>query len=232
MTEEVHKLETARLRAGFGREGQLFSLENRSTNEILPIEDGAEFRILADDRGICAKDCDIASVRVFARDVNVAYTQSDFVVDVRYHLGKEDHFLLKSIEIHHRNGYPFSVSSCTTHSWNLNAEDGRLVPFAHGQCVTYFLRMKQGGIFFRSAKSLRESTIPERQVRRSHLSGKHEIRGRKLICPGKDLLGNVQTIWAVYTGDATTCRGVSPRYIGRRGWNAFHQRIPTIKYSS
>ncbi len=136
------------LTATFTADGRLAALDNKLTRERFEMADGFPFAFTTETSEVNERNSKLVSVQALADGLEVAYRHAEFDVNVRWRLGGGDHFLEKRVRIRHLGSQEFAIKRFSVGGWRSNPKTGKLVPFQHGQCLTYFLRQAKGGFFF------------------------------------------------------------------------------------
>ncbi len=148
-TDRHHlRLESTELAAYFQSDGTLEKILDKTTGQYLLMESPEEFRIVSDKVSIGPDDCRRSDIHQQDGRLEITCRYSSFDIRVIYTLGKEDHFLEKKLVIHHLGRESFDISHISMGRWKQEENSGQLVPFQHGQCLTYFLRRPEAGFFF------------------------------------------------------------------------------------
>lgn len=134
--------------AHFTADGRLSRLQNCLTDEEVILTDSEEFSFVVNGEEIRTRDCRLDSVRETERGPEATYLHPEFEIRVSYSLEPDSHFLLKRVVLLHTGDEAFALNRCSLHRWAVESEPGQLLPFRHGQAVTYFLRRQRGGFFW------------------------------------------------------------------------------------
>ncbi len=141
-------LESSGLAAHFSSEGVLSEIRAKAGGERFSMESAEQFRISTGTETITSENCRLAAISRGKDGLEILYRDGTFEIRVQYRLGVGDHFLEKRMTIRHLGPKPFTLDHLSMGSWHQSGQAGQLVPFRHGQCVTYFLRRPPTGFFF------------------------------------------------------------------------------------
>lgn len=143
-----YRLASTALEARLSARGVLVEILEKSSGQRFVMDAPEQFRVLTGDRTIGPADCDRPVVTQHDGRIELVYPHPDFEISVSYRLGPDDHFLDKVLKIRPRGNASYTLKHVSMGKWRQAADSGTLVPFPHGQCLTYFLRRPGAGFFF------------------------------------------------------------------------------------
>jgi len=155
-----YSLKTNSMVATFSEDGVLVRLENTLTGEVMQLDSPSQFLIQTDSEEIGDRDCRREAVHRTPKGLEVSYIHPRFEVLVAYRAQPDDHFIEKTIRLRHTGDSGFAIKRFSLGRWSVGGQ-GTLVPFQHGQCVTYFLRQSQGGHFYGVRTPFQELLPPD-----------------------------------------------------------------------
>ena len=184
-------LASSELEARFSSDGVLREVLAKASGERFSMASPEQFRFSTATEEIRAADCRRAGTSRRMGGIEILYTHPIFEVRVAYQLGPKDHFLEKRLTIRHLGREAFALDRVSMGRWQQAEGAGKLVPFRHGQCVTYFLRRPSAGFFF-GVRTPFEDVLPANSAR---LDLSYPVR---IIFNAGSIYEAEPTYWGVY----------------------------------
>ena len=138
MTSRKPTLESSALSLAFTEDLQIREITNRYTGERVRLHPGRVFRIDLERETLTPETCPLRSIESMSQGWITHFDGERYVVDLEYSLEGV------SLVIRPRREGPFLIREIAFQRYALHGDRLEFVPFRHGQCVTYFMRMQRG----------------------------------------------------------------------------------------
>lgn len=126
----------------------MISMGNKSTGEKIDIQPINSFRVEFETETLNGSDCKKTLLASNNNFLQVKYEGEKYEIDIAWTLNPARHFLQKQTILHPRHAAPYLIRRLDLQIFSLPPDPGKLIPFQHGQCRTYFLRKNRAGFMF------------------------------------------------------------------------------------
>lgn len=118
-------------------------IKNLETDETLKLPHPDGFEITFETETVRQKDCFVENCEAKDDRCCVRFRCDRFTILLEYRLDEDWHFIQSRLHIQPNFNEPYLIQSIVLCRWPIPLAGIRMIPFRHGQCMTYFFRKAQ-----------------------------------------------------------------------------------------
>ncbi|MCM8762054.1 MAG: hypothetical protein NC929_01885, partial [Candidatus Omnitrophica bacterium] len=127
---------------------EIVSIYNKSTCEKITLKPITSFRIEFETEALDSSDCRKTLVSSNNNTLKVRYEGENYEIEITYTLKPSLHFLQRRLFLIPKHNNSYLIRRIDLLTFSLEPASGKLIPFQHGQCRTYFFRKDRCGFMF------------------------------------------------------------------------------------